>query len=186
MARGTAAGLIRFDGAGSLISSVFASANEEEQMGLFGKSLEEKTVEAVKSLRGTIPGLKSLDAVVDGKTVTLTGEAADLVAKGKAMAEFNKMVETENTINKIKVAAAPAPAPAAGGVATGGGPAPAPAVATKTAERIHVVEKGDTLGAIAKKYYGKAGAYMKIFEANKDILTDPDKIKPGQKLRIPD
>lgn len=157
-------------------------------MGLFGKSLEEKTAEAVKGLRGTIPGLKSLDAVVEGKTVTLTGEAATLEAKGKAMAEFNKLVETENTFNKIVVAAAaaaaPAPAPAAAAVVTGG--APAPPVAAAAAEKIHVVEKGDTLGAIAKKYYGKAGTYMKIFEANRDILTDPDKIKPGQKLRIPD
>lgn len=159
-------------------------------MGLFGKSLEEKTAEAVKSLRGSIKGLKSLDAVVDGKTVTLTGEAESIEAKGKAMAEFNKLVETENTLNKIKLAqapvAAPAPVPAAAPVVTGGVPAPAVAAAASAPERIHVVVAGDTLGAIAKKYYGKAGAYMKIFEANKDILTDPDKIKPGQKLRIPD
>ncbi len=158
-------------------------------MGLFGKSLEEKTAEAVKGLRGSIPGLKSLDAVVEGKTVTLTGEADTLEAKGKAMAEFNKLVETENTLNKIKVAHAPAaaaPAPAAAAVVTGGAPAPAAASATPAAAKVHVVEKGDTLGAIAKKYYGKAGAYMKIFEANRDVLDDPDKIKPGQKLRIPD
>lgn len=160
-------------------------------MGLFGKSLEEKTAEAVKSLRGSIKGLKSLDAVVDGKTVTLTGEAESIEAKGKAMAEFNKLVETENTLNKIKLAQAPvaaqAPVPAAAPVVTAGAPAQtAAAAAAPAAAKIHVVEKGDTLGAIAKKYYGKAGAYMKIFEANKDILTDPDKIKPGQKLRIPD
>ena len=80
-------------------------------MGLFGKSLEEKTAEAVKSLRGSIKGLKSLDAVVEGKTVTLTGEAESIEAKGKAMAEFNKLVETENTINKIKLAEAPVAAP---------------------------------------------------------------------------
>lgn len=160
-------------------------------MGLFGKSLEEKTAEAVKSLRGSIKGLKSLDAVVEGKVVTLTGEAESIEAKGKAMAEFNKLVETENTLNKIKLAQAPvaaqAPVPAAAPVVTAGAPAQtAAAAAAPAAEKIHVVEKGDTLGAIAKKYYGKAGAYMKIFEANKDILTDPDKIKPGQKLRIPD
>ncbi len=160
-------------------------------MGLFGKSLEEKTAEAVKSLRGSIKGLKSLDAIVDGKTVTLTGEAESIEAKGKAMAEFNKLVETENTLNKIKLAQAPvaaqAPVPAAAPVVTAGAPAQtAAAAAAPAAAKIHVVEKGDTLGAIAKKYYGKAGAYMKIFEANKDILTDPDKIKPGQKLRIPD
>lgn len=158
-------------------------------MGLFGKSLEEKTAEAVKSLRGSIKGLKSLDAVVEGKIVTLTGEAESLEAKGKAMGEFNKLVETENTINKIKLSAPPAaaaaaaPTPAAGAVVTAGAPAKTAAAA---AAKVHIVEKGDTLGAIAKKYYGKASAYMKIFEANKDILTDPDKIKPGQKLRIPD
>jgi len=49
----------------------------------------------------------------------------------------------------------------------------------------HTVERGDTLSAIAKKHYGKASAYMKIFEANKPMLSDPDKIYPGQMLRIP-
>ena len=154
-------------------------------MGLFGTSLEEKTAEAVKSLRGTIKGLKSLDAAVEGKTVTLTGEADSIEAKGKAMAEFNKMVETENTLNKIRVAAAPAaatPPPAAAATVAAGAPA-APAAPEA---KVHVVEKGDTLGAIAKKYYGKASAYPKIFEANRDVLDDPDKIKPGQRLRIPD
>jgi nucleoid-associated protein YgaU len=49
----------------------------------------------------------------------------------------------------------------------------------------HMVEKGDTLSAIAKKAYGNANAYMKIFEANKPMLSHPDKIYPGQLLRIP-
>lgn len=49
----------------------------------------------------------------------------------------------------------------------------------------HTVERGDTLSAIAKKYYGKASKYPVIFEANKPMLTDPDKIYPGQNLRIP-
>jgi nucleoid-associated protein YgaU len=49
----------------------------------------------------------------------------------------------------------------------------------------HEVQKGDTLGKIAKKYYGDASLYMTIFEANKDLLKDPNKIFPGQKLRIP-
>ena len=158
-------------------------------MGLFGKSLEEKTAEAVKSLRGSIKGLNSLEATVDGKTVTLTGEAENIETKGKVMAEFNKMVETENTLNKIRLATAPAgavpmpaPTPAAGAVLAGGVPAPTAAAAAK----FHVVERGDTLGAIAQKYYGKASLYPKIFDANRDILDDPDKIKPGQKLRIPD
>ncbi len=49
----------------------------------------------------------------------------------------------------------------------------------------HVVQKGDTLSHLAKHYYGKASLYMKIFEANKDVLKDPNLIKVGQKLRIP-
>ena len=49
----------------------------------------------------------------------------------------------------------------------------------------HTVAKGDTLSAIAKKFYGNANAYPAIFEANKPMLKHPDKIYPGQLLRIP-
>ena len=49
----------------------------------------------------------------------------------------------------------------------------------------HDVVKGDTLSAISKKYYGDANKYNAIFEANKPMLSHPDKIYPGQKLRIP-
>jgi len=49
----------------------------------------------------------------------------------------------------------------------------------------HTVVSGDNLSKIAKHFYGDANKYMKIFEANKDQLADPDKIKIGQKLRIP-
>jgi nucleoid-associated protein YgaU len=59
-------------------------------------------------------------------------------------------------------------------------PAPAPAAA-----RTYTVKPGDTLSKIAKEMLGSANAYMKIFEANKDQLTNPDLIKPGQVLRIP-
>jgi nucleoid-associated protein YgaU len=47
------------------------------------------------------------------------------------------------------------------------------------------VVKGDTLSKIAKEFYGNANEYMRIFEANKPMLTHPDKIYPGQSLRIP-
>ena len=49
----------------------------------------------------------------------------------------------------------------------------------------HTVVRGDTLSATAKACYGNANAYMKIFEANKPMLSDPNKIYPGQVLRIP-
>ncbi len=47
------------------------------------------------------------------------------------------------------------------------------------------VKKGDSLSKIAEQYYGDKMLYPRIFEANKDILKDPNKIQPGQKLRIP-
>ncbi|MBC8754732.1 LysM peptidoglycan-binding domain-containing protein [Kordia sp. YSTF-M3] len=49
----------------------------------------------------------------------------------------------------------------------------------------HTVASGDTLGKIAKQYYGKAGKYTAIFEANTNILKNPDVIHPGQELVIP-
>lgn len=49
----------------------------------------------------------------------------------------------------------------------------------------YTVVKGDNLSKIAKHFYGKATAWPKIFEANRDQLDDPDRIKPGQVLKIP-
>ena len=61
-----------------------------------------------------------------------------------------------------------------------GGPAAAAASA-----KTYTVKSGDTLSRIAKEHLGDANAYMKIFELNKDQLSDPDKIKPGQVLHLP-
>jgi nucleoid-associated protein YgaU len=52
--------------------------------------------------------------------------------------------------------------------------------------QVYQVVAGDTLSKIAKQFYGDANKYMKIFEANKDQLKDPDKINVGQKLKIPE
>jgi nucleoid-associated protein YgaU len=56
---------------------------------------------------------------------------------------------------------------------------------TGSAEKTYTVKAGDTLSKIAKEHLGDANAYHKIFNANRDQLTDPDKIKPGQVLKIP-
>jgi nucleoid-associated protein YgaU len=71
------------------------------------------------------------------------------------------------------------------GAAAGAGAAAGTAGAAATAGRTYTVKAGDTLSGIAKDQLGNANSYMKIFEANRDQLTDPDKIKPGQVLRIP-
>ena len=61
-------------------------------------------------------------------------------------------------------------------------PQPTPA---KASMKTYTVKSGDTLSEIAKRELGSANKYMEIFNANKDQLTDPDKIKPGQVLKIP-
>ncbi|MEP6607396.1 MAG: peptidoglycan-binding protein LysM [Burkholderiaceae bacterium] len=56
---------------------------------------------------------------------------------------------------------------------------------SQPASQFYTVVKGDTLSKIAKQFYGDANKYQQIFEANKPMLTHPDKIYPGQNLRIP-
>jgi nucleoid-associated protein YgaU len=67
--------------------------------------------------------------------------------------------------------------------------APKDAAAATPAENAYTqwyeVKPGDTLWKIAKQHYGDGSLYPEIFKANQDVLTDPDKIKVGQKLRIP-
>ena len=62
---------------------------------------------------------------------------------------------------------------------TGGG---APAASSA---KTYTVKAGDTLSRIAKEHLGDANAYMRIYELNRDQLSDPDKIKPGQVLKLP-
>jgi LysM repeat protein len=60
-----------------------------------------------------------------------------------------------------------------------------PAPAAPPPMKTYTVQPGDSLSKIAKQFYGNANAYMKIFEANKDQLSDPNKIQIGQVLKIP-
>ncbi len=60
-----------------------------------------------------------------------------------------------------------------------------PSLPTPPRAQAYTVQSGDSLSKISKQFYGDAGKYMKIFEANKDQLSDPDKIKVGQVLQIP-
>lgn len=63
--------------------------------------------------------------------------------------------------------------------------APEPAPEEVSKDEFYEVKSGDTLGTIAKHFYDKSSEYMRIFEANKEIISDPNKIYPGQKIRIP-
>jgi nucleoid-associated protein YgaU len=63
--------------------------------------------------------------------------------------------------------------------------APAPAPEEVSKDEFYEIKSGDTLGTIAKQFYGKSSQYMRIFEANREIIDDPNKIYAGQKIRIP-
>lgn len=63
--------------------------------------------------------------------------------------------------------------------------APKPAPKEVSKDEFYEIKSGDTLGKIAKQFYGKSSKYMVIFEANREIISDPNKIYPGQKIRIP-
>ena len=143
-------------------------------MGLFdrfGKSFEDQVQEAIDDIGATTPGISGLHAEVRGKVITLKGKAESRDAANLAMQKIDQAVKADNIVNTIEVEKAPEPEPV-----------PEPV----SAERFYEVVSGDTLGAISQKYYGKAGDYMKIFEANRDILDSPDLIKPGQNLKIPE
>jgi len=92
---------------------------------------------------------------------------------------FKGTVDTQEQANKIWDAIKTIPTWSQDVVADIQATNTAPAVATYT------VKAGDTLSSIAKEKLGSANAYPKIFEANRDQLSDPDKIKPGQVLKIP-
>ena len=69
---------------------------------------------------------------------------------------------------------------------TGGGAGTAGAAGTSGAAKTYTVKSGDTLSRIAKEHLGDANAYMRIYELNRDQLSDPDVIKPGQVLKLPE
>jgi len=156
-------------------------------MGFFGKSFEEKVQSALENVRGQFPAAQ-INAQVGKDVVTLTGRAPDMETKTQIMGAFNAAVETKNTLNQIQVdqptphaaGASPFQQPGTAGFGTG------PIGTTSASEnRMHDVVAGDTLSAIAKRYYGDASKYHRIFEANRDQLSDPDKIQAGQRLKIP-
>jgi nucleoid-associated protein YgaU len=104
---------------------------------------------------------EGLDVRVEGDTVKVAGKAATQEMKEKivlALGNVAGVAKVEENIDTV----------AGGSSAT-----------------YYTVKKGDTLSAIAKAQYGSANKYMAIFEANRPMLGHPDKIYPGQVLRIP-
>jgi len=142
---------------------------------LFGKSFDEQVNNAMNDIGAMTPGVSGLQAEVRGKVITIKGKAESREAANLVMERLDQAVKAENIVNAIEVATKPEPVPE-----------PEPAPEPVSGERFYEVVAGDTLGAISQKYYGQASNYMKIFEANRDILDNPDLIKVGQKLKIPE
>lgn len=123
----------------------------------------------------------------DGDTVVVEGRVPNQETREKAILIVGNIEGVGRVDDRLVVGAAPAPAVAANAPA-GGSQTLAKGSASETGgwtSRTYTVEKGDTLSGIAKKMYGNANRYPQIFEANKPMLSDPDKIYPGQVLRIP-
>jgi nucleoid-associated protein YgaU len=122
---------------------------------------------------------ETVSVAVDGEVATLTGSAPDQATLEKIVLCAGNQHGIGKVDCRITVLATVAGAPAAGA----GEQARVPAASAESA--FYTVKSGDTLGKIAKEFYGNAAKYPLIFEANKPMLADPDKIYPGQSLRIP-
>lgn len=104
---------------------------------------------------------EGVQVAVEGDRVRLTGTAPDAETREKLILAAGNIAGVA-AVDETLQTAAPAPEPI-----------------------FHTVMRGDTLSAIAKKHYGDASRYPAIFEANRPMLSNPDRIYPGQVLRIP-
>ena len=113
-------------------------------------------------------GIRNIEVEFDDGVATICGDCTNQATKDSAVLMVGnikgveKVVADDLRVDPPKKKAAPEPK-----------------------VEFYEIVSGDTLGKISKKYYGKSSAYMRIFEANKDIISDPNKIYPGQKIRIP-
>ena len=155
-------------------------------MGLFGfvkdigRKLFNRDEEAAEKIKEHIlannPGVKNLEVTFENGIVGLSGECTNKEAYQKCVlmaGNVKGVIDVYATGLKPYVAPAATPAEKA--------PAPEP----EPKEEYYVIVKGDTLSAIARKYYGNANKWPRLFEANREVILDPDKIFPGQKIRIP-
>jgi len=155
-------------------------------MGLFGfakdigRKLFNKDEEAAEKIKQHIlennPGVENLGVEYDDGFVTLSGKCLNKEA-------FQKCVLMAGNVQGVKDVYATglqAYVPSAGAAAPAGKPQPEP-----EADEYYVVERGDSLWKIAKQHLGDGNKWPQLFEANKEVILDPDKIFPGQKIRIP-
>jgi len=151
-----------------------------------GRRLFRKDEEAAEKIKEHIlsnnPGVEDLAVTYEYGIVNLKGRCTKPGA-------FQKCVLMAGNVQGVKdvyasgltpfVAPKPEPVPVAGEHQH------AHETPEEEPEEYYVIQKGDTLSHIAKRYYGNANKWPKLFDANREVIQDPDKIFPGQKIRIP-
>ncbi|MBA3486745.1 MAG: peptidoglycan-binding protein LysM [Lysobacter sp.] len=126
-----------------------------------------------------------------GDTVVMEGTVPDQDTREKAVLIVGNVDGVERVDDRLRVGRAGADFSGVSATSTSTSTASTSAASTSTsgngdwASKTYTVKSGDTLSGISKQVYGDAGKYQAIFEANKPMLKDPDKIYPGQVLRIP-
>lgn len=139
---------------------------------------DEKASEAIKKhIESDNPGIEPLDVVYQKGFVTLKGQSRSWEAVEKAILMAGNVRGVEKVVSQIQVTEPTDSAPKA----------LSPAEETATAPEVdyYTIVPGDTLSALAKRFYGDAGQYARLFGANREVIKDPDKIFVGQKIRIP-
>ncbi|MGD8971005.1 MAG: peptidoglycan-binding protein LysM [Desulfobacterales bacterium] len=128
---------------------------------IFGS--EDEAAEKIKeNIEAANPGIQDLNVAYHDGVVELTGTADSAEAMEKAVL----MAGNVKGVSEVKADGVSAP------------PQQAPV-------EYYIIQKGDSLSAIAKRYYGNAKDYPRIFDANREVIKNPDLIYPGQKIRIP-
>ncbi|WP_223787273.1 peptidoglycan-binding protein LysM [Marinicella meishanensis] len=155
---------------------------------VFGKDEKEAdvTLPIIKHIENSGVDISHMKSKFAGGVVTLSGYVPNQEQKEKSVLTAGNIAGVSRVQDNLILGAPPADAAAAEQAeaevaAAEEGKAGEAAWESKT----YTVQPGDTLGKIAKEFYGNAMEYPKIFEANKPMLKDPDKIYPGQVLRIP-
>ncbi|WP_386697497.1 peptidoglycan-binding protein LysM [Lonepinella sp. MS14436] len=144
-------------------------------MGLFdfvgniGKKIFGKDEDPSKAVTNHIaednPGIDNVAVTVENGVAKISGDATSASALEKAILMAGNIVGVESVnVDAVKLANGEQLA---------------------TEDEFYVIQKGDTLSAIAKKFYGNAAKYPAIVAANKEVIKDADKIFLGQKIRVP-
>ncbi|MGZ8163988.1 MAG: peptidoglycan-binding protein LysM [Methylobacter sp.] len=160
-------------------------------MGLFnfikeiGNKLFNREEEAAEKITAHIlennPGIEQLGVNYKDGIVTLSGIAANAEAAQKAILMAGNVKGVTDVITKLDIANASGSA----AVIKASDDAGVKAMLEPENIKYYVIESGDTLSRIAQKFYKNAAEYTRIFEANREVIKDPDLIYPGQKIRIP-